>query len=332
MDRIKVSTEEYIAKLAALFLASVLLALVVLIVYTRSNIIYPLNGMAIASSLELNSEEDRKKCIENMEKLQIKTGDEVEHLYTELLNNMKDTVSYMETIRQRDEDLNKLQDGLIKVLAEAVESRDLCTGNHIKRTAAYVRLIMDELQKEGYAEDVLTDEYIQSVIRSAPLHDVGKIKVPDAILNKPGRLNDEEFNTIKTHTTSGVDIIDEAINVVPNPMYLKEARDMAYYHHEKWNGKGYPCGIEGEEIPLSARVMAVADVFDALVSKRSYKKEFPIEKAFDIIEEGSGSHFDPVVVNAFMARSDDVIKLVEEFAEEEADSEVKDEKKDVQDK
>ena len=140
------------------------------------------------------------------------------------------------------------------------------------------------------------------VVASAPLHDVGKIMVPDAILNKPGKLTDEEFELMKTHTTEGAKVIDDVIHKVGNIKsgYLNEAKNMAHYHHEKWNGKGYPEGLAGEDIPLSARIMAVADVFDALVSRRCYKPPFTFEDAMGIIQKDAGTHFDPNVVKAFV--------------------------------
>ncbi|MBO7703915.1 MAG: HD domain-containing protein, partial [Solobacterium sp.] len=181
-----------------------------------------------------------------------------------------------------------------------VESRDQCTGDHVRKTAAYCRIILEQLRKDGLFTDLLTDEYIDDVVNSAPLHDIGKIKVSDAILNKPGKLTDEEFEEMKKHTLAGNEIIQQAMELVSSDTgYLREAKNLATYHHEKWNGKGYPMGLAGEDIPLSARVMAVADVFDALVSRRSYKEPFSFEKAMSIIDEGSGNHFDPRVVKAF---------------------------------
>ena len=145
---------------------------------------------------------------------------------------------------------------------------------------------MRELKREGVYADQLTEEYISDVINSAPLHDIGKIKVSDLILNKPGRLTDEEFAVMKTHTIEGAHVIEHAMKMVSeeDSPYLKEADNLAMYHHEKWNGSGYPVGLKGEAIPLSARIMAVADVFDALVSKRSYKDGLSYEKAMEIID------------------------------------------------
>ena len=163
------------------------------------------------------------------------------------------------------------------------------------------------MQKEGIYADQLSEEFISEVVNSASLHDVGKITVSDTILNKPGKLTDEEFNAMKSHTTEGGKIIDKAITLVSEESgFLTEARNMAACHHEKWNGKGYPNGASGEDIPLSARVMAVADVFDALVSRRSYKEPFTVEKAFDIIRNDAGTHFDPLVVKAFLDAGDEV--------------------------
>ena len=151
-------------------------------------------------------------------------------------------------------------------------------------------------------------------MRSAPLHDVGKINIPDEILNLPRKLTDEEFEVIKTHTTAGKAIIEKAITTVQGGNYLKEARNMAAYHHERWDGKGYPEGLHGEVIPLSARIMAVADVFDALTSPRVYKPAFPLEKALEIITEGSGSQFDPKCVEAFMDSLPEVRVILNKFS------------------
>ena len=198
------------------------------------------------------------------------------------------------------------------VLADIVESRDSFTGNHVKHTAAYSRIIMNQLRKEGIYTDQLTDDFVENVEHSAPLHDIGKITIPDAILNKPGRLTEEEFEKMKTHSMAGKEIISHASDAVAESTYLDEAENLAAYHHEKWNGTGYPTGLSGEDIPLSDRIMAVADVFDALVSKRSYKEGFPIEKALAIIREGSGSHFDPNIATAFLHAEDEVRAIAEQ--------------------
>ena len=254
-----------------------------------------------------------EESIERLRGLDIRTGDEIENLYTSILKSSSDTMGYIGEVQKKGEQIAKLQNGLIIVLADMVESRDQCTGDHIKKTAAYTKIIMEQMKREGIYADQMTDEFIDDVVNSAPLHDIGKIHVPDAVLNKPGRLTDEEFRQIQEHTTAGGEIIDRAIaSVSEDSGYLREARNLAVSHHEKWNGKGYPLGLKGEEIPLSARIMAVADVFDALVSRRSYKAPFPIEKAIDIIRSDAGTHFDANVVKAFLDAEDEIRKVAEE--------------------
>ena len=217
-----------------------------------------------------------------------------------------------ERMKRQSQSIDRMQNGLVLVLADLVESRDQCTGDHVQKTSDYTRIVMEQMRRDGSYTDQLTDDFMEDVVRSAPLHDIGKIRVPDAILNKPGKLTPEEFEEIKQHTTAGRDIITRAIDMVAEETsgYLNEARNLAYCHHEKWNGTGYPQGLAGEEIPLSARIMAVADVFDALVSKRSYKDEYPFETAMNIIREGSGTHFDPKVADAFVRAEDEVRRVI----------------------
>lgn len=197
------------------------------------------------------------------------------------------------------ERLIKNQLGTIMMMAELVESRDLNTGGHIRRTAEYVRIITQQLYDDKKFPDTINQKFLRDIVTAAPLHDVGKINVSDAILNKPGKLTDEEFNIMKSHAATGRKILKDAVKVTEKSSFLDIAIDMAGSHHEWWNGKGYPDGISGESIPLCARIMAIADVFDALVSKRIYKPSMPLEKAFSIIQEETGTHFDPICSEAF---------------------------------
>lgn len=223
-----------------------------------------------------------------------------------VLNNITDSYNY--TVRlQRDvaektKEIVRIQHLVIASFANMIEARDGITGLHIKRTSAYVEIIVKELKNYSEYKDILTDEYVSLIKDAAPLHDIGKISIPDYILKKPGKLTDEEFDIIKTHPGVGANIIEGTLSEVEGDEYLTVARDMAHYHHEKWDGSGYPCGLKGDDIPLCARIMAIADVYDALRSKRSYKEGFSKEKSKQIILESSGSHFDPMIVNAFMAR------------------------------
>lgn len=185
-------------------------------------------------------------------------------------------------------------------MANLIESRDGETGEHVKRTSAYAEMIAEELSKEVSYREVINTVYMENLWKAAPLHDIGKIKISDTILQKPGKLTDEEFERMKMHASEGGKIIDVTMGAIDDREYLDMAHQVARYHHEKWDGSGYPDGLRGEEIPLCARIMAVADVFDALISKRCYKKAMSVEKAYSIIEESSGSHFDPVVAQAFI--------------------------------
>ena len=317
MDQLRENQHSFFAKLIALFLGFFIFVLTVGLWLAEFNIIYPVNTMALsASSFAYNSDEARTESVDRIRELDIHTGDEIENLYYALVKTSEDSVKYVADIQEQTEAIFKMQNGLIMVLADLVESRDKCTGDHVRKTAAYAKIIMNKMKEEGIYADQLTDEFISDVEHSAPLHDIGKIKVSDVILNKPGRLTDEEFVEMKKHTTAGEDIIDKAIEIVPDTGYLNEAKNLATYHHEKWDGSGYPKGLVGEEIPLSARIMAVADVFDALVSNRSYKKGFPFEKAMDIIREGVGTHFDPNVAKAFLDAEDEVRAIAEKFGKE----------------
>lgn len=192
-----------------------------------------------------------------------------------------------------------IQENAIIGMADLIENRDQDTGEHVKRTSRYVELLTRAAQREGYCSQVLTDDYVELLIKAAPLHDIGKITVSDAILQKPGRLTAEEFDAMKKHTTEGGRIVAEVLKGIEEKGYIDIASQVAAFHHEKWDGTGYPNGLRGETIPLSARIMAVADVFDALVSKRCYKEPMAVDEAFGVIRESGGSHFDPALAAIF---------------------------------
>ncbi len=315
MEEVTLNEISFLVKVISMFLGFFLMIITIGLWLAEYNLIMPINTMSLAAMrFAYKNEGEIEENAERFKDLQIATGDEIENLYDSFSMTIEETVKYIAETQKQAQAINKMQNGLILVLADMVESRDQCTGDHVRKTAAYCRVILDHLRKQGLYPELLTDDYIEDVVNSAPLHDIGKIKVPDAILNKPGKLTDEEFNEIKKHTIAGKEIIEQAIDLVAaDSSYLKEAKNLATYHHEKWNGKGYPYGLDGEDIPLSARVMAVADVFDALVSKRSYKEPFSFEKAMEIIEEGSGNHFDPKIVEAFKAEADEVRRISETF-------------------
>lgn len=206
--------------------------------------------------------------------------------------------------------LKDIQNSIIISFADLVESRDMFTGQHIKRTSAYMEVLVHHMATMPKYRDQLDERQQELMCKAAPLHDIGKIKISDTILNKPGRLSDEEFEKIKLHTVEGGKIINSTLTNIEDYDYLLMMHDMALYHHEKWDGTGYPCQLAGEEIPLCARIMAVVDVFDALTSKRIYKDAFSASKAFDIMQECSGTQFDASVLSAFFDISEEVEEVL----------------------
>ena len=203
-------------------------------------------------------------------------------------------------MENRTREITHIQRSVIASFANIVEARDDSTGTHIKRTSAYVRIIAENLRQMGRHTQTLTDEYITTLEDVAPLHDIGKISISDSILCKPGKLTAEEYAVIKTHTTTGADIIEKAMRGVETDEYVSMGMDVTLYHHEKWAGGGYPEGLSGEAIPLSARIMAIADVYDAVCSPRCYKPAISRAEARKIILAGRGTHFDPDVADAFL--------------------------------
>lgn len=204
-------------------------------------------------------------------------------------------------VEERTRQLVQMQEATILAMASLAETRDNETGNHIRRTQAYVKALAQQLRTHPRFSHVLTDENIELLFKSAPLHDIGKVGVPDRILLKPGRLDPEEFEIMKLHTVYGRDaILAVESHLGGSNGFLVFAREIAYSHQEKWDGSGYPEGLKGDDIPVSARLMAVADVYDALISRRVYKPAFSHEESVRIMKEGRGSHFDPDILDAFL--------------------------------
>jgi len=221
-----------------------------------------------------------------------------------------------EKVEERTHQLGELQDVAMVAMGALAESRDPETGNHIRRTQHYVRVLAAELAKTDKYRLFLTPESITALFKSAPLHDVGKVGIVDSILLKPGKLTDDEFEEMKRHAEYGKKAIEAAegsMDVADN--FLIFAKEIAYSHHEKWDGSGYPEGLSGEDIPVSARIMAIADVYDALISKRVYKEAFSHQAAIDIIADGKGTHFDPFMIDSFMNVADEFQRIALEFAD-----------------
>lgn len=232
-------------------------------------------------------------------------------------NSLKNHNQWLQTeIDQRLSELNHLQDATIFVMVSMAEFRDETTGNHIRRTSEYVGMLAVELAKLPHYSESLTLNVIEQMRKSAPLHDIGKIAIPDEILLKPGKHTSEEFTIMKTHAQRGLDMLKQAGNHMgEHGDFLTIAMEIAGCHHEKWDGTGYPRGLKGAEIPISARLMALADVFDALLDTRPYKKPMTIEQTTAIILEGKGTHFDPEVVEAFLRIYDKMLEVAATLAD-----------------
>ncbi|MDR2590901.1 MAG: response regulator [Oscillospiraceae bacterium] len=238
-----------------------------------------------------------------------------------MLNRIKTHLDIDEIIRERTEQLHqktekleKLQNAVIFGFADLVENRDEGTGGHIERTSTYLKVLMDKMEENSIYVDELSTLNNDLVISSARLHDVGKIAISDVILNKPGKLTDDEFTIMKNHTLAGEDAIDQIALRTDDVEFLESARLFAGSHHERWDGKGYPRGLAGTDIPLHGRLMAIVDVYDALVSERPYKKAFSEEVAVGIIMENAGTQFDPNIAEVFFKAKDKFAEIRKQIA------------------
>jgi len=221
-----------------------------------------------------------------------------------LLNRIQTHLDIDSIIRMRTQQLHRLQNSIISVLADMVENRDKGTGGHIERTSIYLKILIEEMIAINLYTEEISQWDVDKMISSARMHDLGKISISDTIVNKPGKLTDDEFKIMKKHAEEGERIIDEIILRTGEGDFLRNARLFAGTHHERWDGKGYPRSLKENEIPLQGRIMAIADVYDALVSERPYKKAFTNEEAVKIIMENSGTHFDPSIAAVFYGAKD----------------------------
>ncbi len=218
-------------------------------------------------------------------------------------------------IQERTKDIACTQDVAIYCMASLAETRDNETGNHIRRTQYYVKILAENLRNHPRFKHALDENSITLMYKSAPLHDIGKVGVPDRVLLKPGKLDDNEWEEMKQHATYGQDAIVKAEQALGSTSFLQFARDIIYTHHEKWDGTGYPQGLRGDEIPVAGRLMALSDVYDALISRRVYKDAFSHEKAVEIIRQGRSTHFDSDVVDAFLALEDEFKAIAKQFSD-----------------
>ncbi len=238
---------------------------------------------------------------------------------------LRDKAEFLEReVGKRTAEVVAIQDVTIMAMASLAETRDSDTGNHIRRTQHYVKALALKLREQPRFAVQLDDRYIAMLFKSAPLHDIGKVGIPDRILLKPGKLTSDEFELMKTHTTLGRDAIQSAERQLGMSVdFLNLAKEIAYSHQEKWDGSGYPEGLAGEAIPLSARMMALADVYDALISRRVYKEGMSHEQAMAIITEGRGKHFDPDMVDAFVQIHEEFRAIAQRYVDTDADLDAK---------
>ncbi len=316
VNSIRGELSHYIRNIALFVAVFTVVITVIFVGLSEYYIIYPIAKLTDSARDFVKNIGDQgsiDRCVEDIKSIGVRSRNEIGELYTTVTKMESDMADQYRDIRRYSDNVLKMQDGLITLIADMVEDRDSDTGYHIQKTASYVRIIMNGLKRKGYYAEQLTPQFVEYVVKSAPLHDTGKIKISDAILNKPGRFTPEEYEIMKKHAVYGKEIIDKAISTVEGESYLREASNMAGYHHERWDGKGYPNGLKEEEIPLSARIMAVADVFDALASKRVYKPAFPLDEALRIIEEGKGTQFDPRCVEVFLEAVPDIEAVLKEY-------------------
>lgn len=222
-----------------------------------------------------------------------------------------------ERVREKVKELSQAQFGTIFAMSKLAESRDPETGEHLERMREYCRVLAEQLARSSDYASLIDKQFIDDLYAASPLHDIGKVGVPDAILQKPGRLTDEEMEVMKTHSAIGAETLGKVEEQVPGNSFVIMGIEIAQSHHERWDGSGYPLGISGEETPLTSRILGLADVYDALRSERVYKDAFSHEKSREIILEGKGTHFDPGIVDAFIASEENFQEILEKFKDPE---------------
>jgi putative two-component system response regulator len=227
-----------------------------------------------------------------------------------LQHRIKTQLDIDQIVKERTAKLNRIQNGIVSVLADIVENRDKGAGGHIERTSGIIGILIEAMKENGVYIEEIRDWDTERMVSSARMHDLGKVSVSDTIVNKPGKLTEEEFETMKAHSLEGERIIDEIVAITGEGSFLHNAKLFAGYHHERWDGKGYPRGLKGTEIPLQGRIMALVDVYDAIISVRPYKNALPHEEAVEIIKSVSGTQLDPAIVDVFLSTQEKIIETI----------------------
>lgn len=267
-------------------------------------------GAYVLDALEAGADDIMSKPVCQGELLaRLQCGLKVLRLRDELEQARRSASRSLEALAARAAEIAATRDVAVFALAKLAESRDPETGEHLERLRSYSQILAEELHVHGPYTDQIDEHFLEDLYRSSPLHDIGKVGIPDAILRKPGRLTPAEFEVMKQHTTIGAEALEQAMHLTGCGGFLAMAVDIARFHHERIDGTGYPCGLEGLAIPLPARIVALADVYDALTSVRVYKEAYPPEQARSMILEQEGRHFDPAVVDAFRGRFADFLEV-----------------------
>ncbi len=267
-------------------------------------------GAYVLDALEAGADDIMSKPASQGELLaRLRCGLKVVRLREELEQARSSANHSLEALASRAAEIAATRDVAVFALAKLAESRDPETGEHLERLRSYSQILGEELRAKGPYHDKIDEHFLEDLYRSSPLHDIGKVGIPDSILRKPGRLTPAEFEVMKQHTTIGAEALEQAMHLTGSGGFLRMAVDIARDHHERFDGTGYPSGLKGLAIPLPARIVALADVYDALTSVRVYKEAYPPEQARSLILEQEGKHFDPAVVEAFRARFDDFLEV-----------------------
>lgn len=316
----------FMAKLASVLLSASLLITVLASFIVRRRLVLPINRLSsVASEFAFDSEAKRNADSKKLQSAEIRTGDELETLYTAIVKLTDDATGYIDDIADANNRIahqinviRRMQNNTILSFATLTDKRDKLTGGHIRRTALYVELLANACLDKGIYPEQIDADFVKDVIRSAPLHDIGKIEISDTLLNKPGRFTDAEYATMKTHAALGGEILQSVLTGISeeDSGYLDTAIEMATHHHERWDGSGYPDGLAGTAIPLCARIMAIADVFDALLSKRSYKKGYSFDECMAMMEDDAGKAFDPTLLTVFLSLRPELEKAADGFLAE----------------
>lgn len=301
---------EFLAKLIGIFSGFLFLILSVILWISKYQLLMPVCTMTeVANNFKYGDEFERKQNLQNLSALDISTGGEIESLYRVFLRAIEESTRYFEENKRKLDRIETIQKNFVLAVAEMIATRSNLDDTYLRRTYDYMSVTTRSIKALGYYNEQLTDKFVKGTVMGSPLRDVGKLVLPDEVLGNPDDLTEEQITVLRTHTTEGGRLLERMLSEIPEIDYLEEAKNIAVYHHEQWNGGGYPKGLAGEEIPLSARIMAVVDAFDVKTSPR-FDKPLSADEAIEKIKEGSGIYYDPLVVEAFIKAESEIKEVL----------------------